>query len=220
MTVLADFTVPTRAFAIGTILDEHDDVAVEFEAVVPVGERAGALFWVRGDPSVPVEELESQAGVRSLTRLEASAGRSLYHGTFERAQGTIVSPLSNAAVSVLSGTGDGSGWQFRVLCRDRRSLSEFTERVTGQGVPVTLDRVSPYEDSRGESLSEKQVAAVLAAYDAGYFEVPRRTTVEDLAMGMGISDSAFSQRLRRGLRAVVAESVASGSLGQGASYSP
>jgi hypothetical protein len=45
------------------------------------------------------------------------------------------------------------------------------------------------------------------AYEQGYFEVPRSVTVTELADHFGISDNAFSQRLRRGLSALVFETM-------------
>jgi len=215
MAVIADLSLPPDALALAGVFEAMPDAGVVFEAIVPVGESAGALFWVEGDDTGVTETLRDRAEIETLTRFDARPDRTLFHGEFESGGGTVVGPLAEAGVHVLTGGGDDDGWQFRVLCRDRRTLSKFTERVTGLGIPVTLDRVSPYEARRDDSLSEKQEEAVLSAYEEGYFAVPRRATIEDLASGTDISDSAFSQRLRRGLRAVIEESLTSGPLGPG-----
>lgn len=62
----------------------------------------------------------------------------------------------------------------------------------------------PDEES---TLSPQQRDALLTAYRQGYFEVPRRTTLSELADTVEISDSALSQRLRRGTGALVEQTL-------------
>lgn len=47
-----------------------------------------------------------------------------------------------------------------------------------------------------ERLTERQREVLQAAYEAGYYERPRRTTGEDLAKDLGISTATFSQHIR------------------------
>ena len=42
-----------------------------------------------------------------------------------------------------------------------------------------------------------------AAYEMGYFEVPRGASSEAVAAELGVSKSAFHERLRRGERALL-----------------
>jgi predicted DNA binding protein len=53
--------------------------------------------------------------------------------------------------------------------------------------------------SRRWSFTAAQEAALRAALSAGYFEVPRAATATEVADELGISKSAFLERLRRGL---------------------
>ncbi|MBS3794105.1 MAG: helix-turn-helix domain-containing protein [Candidatus Thorarchaeota archaeon] len=46
-------------------------------------------------------------------------------------------------------------------------------------------------------LTEKQEEAILAAYRAGYYEIPHPITVSELASELGISRVAMQERLRR-----------------------
>jgi hypothetical protein len=48
-----------------------------------------------------------------------------------------------------------------------------------------------------ETLTEKQEAALLAAWREGYYNQPRSTTTRQVAAKMGISRSAFEERLRK-----------------------
>jgi predicted DNA binding protein len=75
--------------------------------------------------------------------------------------------------------------------------------AAGRTVGVTLRQVSPLGSDDHEpverrwNLTAAQAEAVRVAYDAGYFELPRTTTAGEVAAELGISKSAFLERLRR-----------------------
>src|SRR5438874_12398433 len=46
-------------------------------------------------------------------------------------------------------------------------------------------------------LTETQARALLAAFDAGYYEFPRHVTTEDVTLSLGIARSTFEQHLNR-----------------------
>jgi len=52
-------------------------------------------------------------------------------------------------------------------------------------------------------LTEKQARAILAAYEAGYYEFPRKTTTEQVSVSLGIARSTFEQHLNRAEHHVV-----------------
>jgi predicted DNA binding protein len=76
--------------------------------------------------------------------------------------------------------------------------------AAGDTVGVTLERVYPLgpDDEATPSgrwdLTPAQEAALRAAHEMGYFSVPRETTASEVAAELGISKSAFLERLRRG----------------------
>ncbi|QPV62763.1 helix-turn-helix domain-containing protein [Halosimplex litoreum] len=212
MTLTADVSVPHDALTLGG-KPLRAGLTVEFETVVPVGGTARVLFWVEDDDAF---DRWSDGGTDDRpARVDAVDGRVLYQDELGPEAGPIVEPIREDGVHIVAGVGDADGWRFRLLCADRRSLSEFSVRVTDRGVPVTLDRIRRDDDRTAPPLSTEQQTAVLRALDGGYFDIPRRTTILDLAESEGISDSAFSQRLRRGLRAVLEESRTAGLLRDG-----
>lgn len=62
-------------------------------------------------------------------------------------------------------------------------------------------------------LTEKQQTALETAYREGYFDQPRRTTAEECAEALGVSQSTFSQHLRVSLRKVLTALLADASDG-------
>ena len=81
--------------------------------------------------------------------------------------------------------------------------------AAGETVGVRLERISPLRaegegsvDSRWD-LTPAQAEAMKVAYEMGYFEVPRGASSEAIAAELGVSKSAFLERLRRGERALL-----------------
>jgi len=80
--------------------------------------------------------------------------------------------------------------------------------TAGETVGVELERVyalGPEEDSTVADrwdLTPAQTEAIRTAVEMGYFTVPRRTTASEVADAIGISKSAFLERLRRGQNAL------------------
>ncbi|MGQ0797734.1 MAG: methylated-DNA--[protein]-cysteine S-methyltransferase, partial [Methanobacteriota archaeon] len=53
------------------------------------------------------------------------------------------------------------------------------------------------------SLTAKQASALVAAFEAGYYEVPRRVTTEEIGGALGIARSTFQEHLNRAEQLVV-----------------
>lgn len=74
----------------------------------------------------------------------------------------------------------------------------------GHPVGVKLERVHPLGSDEEEAIAQRwnvtpaQEAALRAANEAGYFAVPKAASAEEVAGKLGISKSAFLERLRRG----------------------
>ncbi|MFB6132949.1 MAG: helix-turn-helix domain-containing protein [Halanaeroarchaeum sp.] len=88
----------------------------------------------------------------------------------------------------------------------RETLVEVMEDVREKAAAVRLERLttgdttdeekSPRPDTVDDvSLTEKQREAVQTAVEMGYYQTPRNASLDDLADRVGVSKSAFSQRL-------------------------
>jgi predicted DNA binding protein len=80
--------------------------------------------------------------------------------------------------------------------------------AAGETVGVTLQRIYPLGGDDDEPVGERwgfttaQEAALRTAYECGYFEIPRGADAGAVAAELGISKSAFLERLRRGEAAI------------------
>lgn len=89
-----------------------------------------------------------------------------------------------------------------------QDVLEGVMAAAGDTVGVTLERIYPLGREDDQAVAERwgfttpQEEALRAAYERGYFEVPRRADAGDVADEIGISKSAFLERLRRGQAAL------------------
>lgn len=81
--------------------------------------------------------------------------------------------------------------------------------TAGNTVGAHLERVYPMGSSGAATVEQRwdltpaQAAALRAAHAAGYFAVPREATAVEVADELGISKTAFLERLRRGQSALL-----------------
>lgn len=88
---------------------------------------------------------------------------------------------------------------------ERAGLGRLLDRLSDLG-SVTVDRVRPFPRNRPETLlTDRQQAALEAAIDVGYYEVPRDGSVEDVAGRLDCSASTAGELVRKAEAAVVRE---------------
>ena len=89
-----------------------------------------------------------------------------------------------------------------------RDVLKGVMAAAGDTVGVKLERIYPLESEAKETPSQRwdltpaQEECIRTALEMGYFEIPRETSTEAVANELGISKSAFLERLRRGERAL------------------
>ncbi|WP_232688283.1 helix-turn-helix domain-containing protein [Halobacterium zhouii] len=85
--------------------------------------------------------------------------------------------------------------------------------TAGDTVGVTLERVFPLAGEDDAPVADRwgvtpaQADALLTAREMGYFEVPRGADATDVADELGVSKSAFLERLRRGQNRLLGEAL-------------
>lgn len=103
-----------------------------------------------------------------------------------------------------------NGWLVRLLLPDREALNTIWEYASEYNITMDILEVYGNQYSTGEQtfgLTDEQRKALEVAYDKGYFFEPRETSLEEVAEEMGLSSTAMSGRLRRGMRNLIATTL-------------
>ncbi|MFH5798436.1 helix-turn-helix domain-containing protein [Haladaptatus sp. CMAA 1911] len=207
MSVIAEFTIPTEEFALSATFDAIPNLAVEIERMVAhPASRVLPYIWVCGGAAAAVEkELRADPTTVSVTKLTEIPYGSLYRIEWADETKSTVEDVLESDPVILTGTAAKQGWDFQMRFEHRDHISKLQADLTHHDVTIELKRLHTPETPTVDGqflLTAKQRASLNAALDAGYFEVPRKTNLSELAEQLDISQQALSKRLRRAHRTV------------------
>lgn len=201
MTVISDISVSSDDFVLGQTMQAIPASTIELEQLVPSGGLPLPYFWVE---EVNVEKAEAalndEPAVKTVTQLDSLDGRVLFRIEWTEEVDSFLENLIDYEAAVLEAAGTDDEWQFQLRFQSYDVLSEFYRACINDDVGVQLDRVhNPVEAAARArfGLTEDQEHTLVTAFEAGYFDIPRGTTIQELGKRLEVSDSAVSQRLRR-----------------------
>ncbi|MFD1514994.1 helix-turn-helix domain-containing protein [Halomarina rubra] len=192
-------TVPSVEFSGGRIVKSSED------EVVPI-------LWARGADRDEIREaLEEDPSTEDTEILADLDSEWLYRMRWtERVRLVVQMILDSQATLLDAEVGAGSGvWSLRVLYPTREQLSSTYEFCDDND--LTFDVRKVYEmnsEPAGQyGVTEGQFAALRAACEGGYFQVPRGTDLDAIGEELDLSHQAVSERIRRGMDRLVTETL-------------
>jgi len=213
MSIVVDIVVPAEEFVLGNAVNADSDVQIELNPVVPVGSSVIPYLWVRdyNDDDI-VTELRADPDVESVTVVDQFNGDALIRVDWRNELDGCLDALIASEGAILEAVGGSDVWRIQLLFEDRDHLTTFYRQCNEHGISVEIRRIHssdrPDEKGGGSSrLTDAQYEILLAALEQGYFDVPRQIDLRDLAEEFEISDTAVSQRLRRGLSTLLSETL-------------
>lgn len=205
MSTIAEFRLPAANTVLASTFESVADLTVELESSVS---KSLPNLWMIGPPaSTVVPALSADPTIDSFELLATTDDRSLFDVTFDGSCGLIGDELLEQG-SLLEARGQNGWWLLKMRFLDREALASAHDRLTQLGTGVDLVRVADVEGTeiRG-TLTPEQREALVKALQQGYFEIPRRISMEELAKELDISHQALSERFRRGYQRLVDEEL-------------
>ena len=201
MALLVEIELSSPNIFLAPTLETLPDLEVDLERQFALDPRHPISFcWIRYDRLNRFERLlPLDHTVATFDRIEKTESRSLYR--IRRDDSDVLDFYEcwvRAEGELLTGVGANSGWSFRIRFPDHESFTRFRELLEEVDVNFDLERLADVTSPCGDVLTGPQREALKLALEAGYFDVPRRTTLNDLSKSLGVSDQAVSERLRRG----------------------
>lgn len=206
MVVIADFAFSPEEFVLGEAIRAAPDIGITLAGTAASPDIPLTPYVdVRGDRrEVGRFEralAEDPTAADAITLIETDEGRSYQvdWGSSDVVE-TFSAVLRATDLSPTEITFEDGAWRVQFRCGDRRLLSEFYEIAREECgfelLSVTDRATSAHEVPLGVTPAQRE--ALLAALELGYYTVPRRCEIRDVANELGISPQAVSQRLRRG----------------------
>lgn len=190
-------------------LEREPALTITYEEQYYVDETIRFLFWVEGEDLSTIEEaLESDPTVTEPVLLTETASRRLYrviYTDYGKSVSTIPM-LGTFDIVLLDARARGDGWWVQMRMPDRETLRQYRMGCRNRGLSFQIEAI--YHESENDSasktsLTDSQYEALIAAYDAGYFDVPRSAQLGDVASRLDISAQSLSERLRRGTGSLI-----------------
>lgn len=213
MSVIATVEVAAEDFTLGDLLGGNPDITVRLDHVIPLGETFIPYFWASNDAVGKIKRaLREEPDIEAFRIVDTVDSESLVRVEWNEGFDGILDILIETSATILEAVGVGGTWTFHLRFAHHDDLTTFYRRSTEDGFAVEPRRVhNPARsgnDGVGPELTDTQRETLRVALELGYFDVPRRTNLSGLAAELDVSDTAVSQRLRRGISTVLLAMVA------------
>lgn len=214
MSTIVSGTVPAEDLVLEHTLRTYPELTFEVEPVVSCGaETLMPMLCVRGAARDDVDEtLRADPTVESVTVLGDFDGEWLFGMEWAGMVDLLVEMITNSEATVLEAVGKDDEWNLRVFY-PRRSLFSKTHGFCqdhGLDFEVRSVREVDTEPSGRYDLTALQYEVLSSAVERGYFEIPRRVNLEELADEFDVSHQALSECLRRATGSLAEQTLAVG----------
>jgi len=208
MSVIATVVVPAEDFALGAALSHNPGIRIELERVIPVGSTFIPYFWASDDSVEAIERtLSAEAAIESFNVVDTVDGDALVRVEWVEDVDGLLDALSDTGGTILEAVGEHDAWTFNLRFVDHDDLTAFYRECAPRGISLDLQSVHnpglPTDVGLDLGITPTQRETLEIALHEGYFDVPQRINLTDLAARLGISDTATSQRIRRGVTALL-----------------
>lgn len=214
MATIAELELPADEFVLTETLDTVEDVSFKIKRIIahdPEGIMP-LVYATTTDVDILKDNLEEDPTVTEVDQLAETDDNLLYQMHWIEAIDALVYALIEEEGTILAAEGDQNGWLLRMLFPDRDSLSRtyclYQENDLSFDVQTVYDVSDEPRDLMG--LTETQEEVIRMAYERGFYDVPRGITLSDLAEEFDISHQALSERIRRGHKTLVENSLLAG----------
>ena len=211
MATVAEFTLDAHEFPLGTVFAELPGVTVQLERVIPDANGVVPYFWVREtetETDTIVEQFSEHPGVTDIQLVDDVDGEHLMRCQWVSEHDIVLDALIDPDVVLLSAVGTQEKWTFEIRGESREAIATFRNYCHKHEIPITLTALHALEPLRAQQdLTKKQREALILAFQRGYFDSPRETTLEEVADELGITQQSLSSRLRRGSRRLIEKAL-------------
>lgn len=199
--VVIEAVIPSDAFDLGQALQDHTSLEMELVRFVPTSDGFVPYIRVQAEDRGAFESsLEDDGRIASFAHQNSEGKKHLYSIDWADEFGGLLESIRGHDVYIRRAVGTESVWRFWLFSPNHESVSEFSAAIRDQDIPLDVHRIKQAEAPvTVHGMTERQRKVVSRAFELGYFETPKQSTLEPIAREMGISPQAVSGLLNRGL---------------------
>jgi predicted DNA binding protein len=207
VSVVTESSVPAESFALAHTLTAVPDARVTGDRLASHSRDWVLPFvWIRADDQDAVRAaMDDDPTVDRYEVVQAADEETLYNVVWTADVVEFVDAIADQHGALLTAAAADGTWLLTLRFVSRDVLTSFREYFHERGDPFELRRVVTPEGARKREfgLTPEQYETLALAVERGYYDVPRATTITELADELGVSQNAVSERLRRATAALV-----------------
>ncbi|HET7324435.1 MAG TPA: helix-turn-helix domain-containing protein [Halococcus sp.] len=193
--------LPAAEFALTGVFERVPDARVELEPAVAIPDDH-ALLVVRTterDHGAVENALRTAPTIGMVERFGERAEGRTYRVTWEGRARRLVGRLVAEDATLVSARARQGQWYFRLVTPDRSAFASAYDAIEDLGCTPECRSITTFEGERAgrSGLTDEQRDALVVAFEAGYYNVPRDATAKEVADILDISHQALSERFRR-----------------------
>ena len=190
-------------------LSSSSDVTVKVLKCAPKdGEGGQSLIRIEGSEDVNEEVItnavQSADPKNTVSFSRNGSGRFLATVDMQSCHACRILGDSDCMLDSATSRPDG-GIRWSVIAPNGAALTKLVDDMKRVGASVLVEKVTVLRTAR--ELTIEQERALQTAFDLGYFDIPKKIKLEDLAKRLNISKATLDVVLRRAQRKVVASHI-------------
>lgn len=214
MALIVEFAVPVSKFALSETLAAVPDATLEIGRIIAEPpEGIIAYVWAyTADFDALEAAFENDPTVTSLTLLSEATDERSYRMTWNEPIDLLVHIMIEQEGTIIHGANSDDTWALRVSFPERGALvqaQELKDLAQRNGFSLDIRKIYQTDEYRRVTpqITTRQQEVLVAAFKAGYFKVPKETTLKELAEAQGVSHQAMSEQIRRGVHQLIEQTL-------------
>jgi predicted DNA binding protein len=193
---------------IGSI-SSKSDVTVKVLRCAPKNGHGGqSLVRIEGSEDVTEEDITSYIRTADpeseISYSKNGSGRFLASVDMQSCQTCRILGDSDCLLDSATSRPDG-GIQLNIIAPNGAALTHLVDDLEGIGASVVVEKITILRTAR--ELTTEQEKVLQTAFDLGYFDIPKKIKLDDLARRLNVSKATLDVVLRRAQRKVVASHI-------------
>lgn len=212
MGIFGEFRVPPRALALSETFEAEPETIVQIDRVVASDmESLTPYFMISGVPNAVFEAAaRADDSVDALQQIQDAEPGTMYRATWGDHVESLVQGYTGEGTSTLKAKGTANGWVLRMRFDHQAQVGEFTGFLRDRGFSFDLIRLHEMAYAQTGSqfgLTPKQHDALVTAWQMGFFDLPRETSMAAVAEVLDITPQSLSDRLRRAQKTLIGDTL-------------
>lgn len=210
MSLVVDLSIPAQDFKLGQILQMERGTRIVIETTVPLGDKLVPFIRVFDEHDRFETTVSNHSDVTDIHVVSTHDGEILYALDWTDSQDQFFQGIKRHDGTIMKSAGSENVWNFELRFESHDALSNFQEYCQSVGMGIEINRLyNPTKPDAGPwfGLTPPQRNALKRAVEAGYYNIPREISTQNLADEFEITDQAMTERLRRAIGNLVSNTL-------------